>query len=197
MPASDPFLDLYWIPVGAGTHFQHASLVFYEAIASRLSRRPPATLYHSALKLRIDGTDFTLELLPAAAHQLESPLMTGPVGVRGADRLRLFRYQLLLKPGASLPDEQWAGEPHRLTVDESAIRRLVELGPSVPAYVWGRRVPRTTEMWTSDSAISWLLCRAGIDASAIPLPPGGRAPGWHAGIQLATSPRRRTTDSPP
>ena len=70
--------------------------------------------------------------------------------------------------------------------------RVVELGPAVPAHVWGRRVRGTSEMWTSDSALSWLLTKACVDASTIALPPGGRAPGWHAGIQLAAKDTRQT-----
>ena len=67
-------------------------------------------------------------------------------------------------------------------------RRIVELAPTTPAHTWGRRVPGTGEMWTSDSVISWLLVRAGIDMSQIRIPDGGRAPGWLAGIKAANRP---------
>ncbi len=40
-------------------------------------------------------------------------------------------------------------------------------------------------MWNSNSFVAWLLERSGIDASAINPPPGGRAPGWIAGIIAA------------
>ena len=40
-------------------------------------------------------------------------------------------------------------------------------------------------MWNSNSFISWLLARSGVDASAIRPPVGGRAPGWHAGLVVA------------
>jgi hypothetical protein len=40
-------------------------------------------------------------------------------------------------------------------------------------------------MWNSNSTISWLLARAGLDVESIALPPGGRAPGWRAGIVVA------------
>ena len=45
-------------------------------------------------------------------------------------------------------------------------------------------------MWNSNSVISWLPTGAGLDPDAIPLPPGGRAPGWDAGIAVAE--RHRT-----
>ena len=43
-------------------------------------------------------------------------------------------------------------------------------------------------MWNSNSVVSWLIVRSGLDVDAIELPPGGRAPGWDAGIVVA---RRR------
>ena len=40
-------------------------------------------------------------------------------------------------------------------------------------------------MWNSNSVISWLIARSGMAAEAIPLPSGGRAPGWEAGLVVA------------
>jgi hypothetical protein len=40
-------------------------------------------------------------------------------------------------------------------------------------------------MWNSNSLISWLIVRSGLDIESVALPRGGRAPGWHAGIVLA------------
>jgi hypothetical protein len=37
-------------------------------------------------------------------------------------------------------------------------------------------------MWNSNSMISWLIARAGLDVGSIKPPTGGRAPGWNAGI---------------
>jgi hypothetical protein len=34
--------------------------------------------------------------------------------------------------------------------------------------------------------ISWLLTCAGVDAATVSPPTGGRAPGWDAGIAVAT-----------
>lgn len=185
-PAGDSYIDLYWMPVGAGTHFQRASLVLYESLAAALARRPRVALVHSALKLARQGQVFTLELMPLERGQPEAPLMTGPVGLRPAGRLRLFTYQLRLRESNRLPDEQYRVQPpERLASDEAAVDRLLELAPTLPPFTWGRRVQGTSEMWTSDSAISWLLLQSGIDATRIALPPHSRAPGWHAGIELA------------
>lgn len=185
----DASLELYWIPVAAGTsRAQQASLRFWEGFEAARARRRRAVLYHSALKFRLDGQRFTLELMPAFIRTDAPPLMTGPVGVRGADRLRLFRYQLVCLPVDALPDEQWAVEsPVRLSADSGAVRRVIELAPCVPRYAWGRRQRGTREMWTSDSVVSWLLVKAGVDLSRVHPPRGGRAPGWDAGKQLAAS----------
>jgi hypothetical protein len=55
----------------------------------------------------------------------------------------------------------------------------------MPTPAWGRDELHTGEMWNSNSFICWLLVRGGLDASAIHLPAGGRAPGWHAGVVVA------------
>jgi hypothetical protein len=44
-------------------------------------------------------------------------------------------------------------------------------------------------VWNSNSVISWLLARSGLDVDRIEPPTGGRAPGWRAGIEVA---RRQT-----
>jgi hypothetical protein len=40
-------------------------------------------------------------------------------------------------------------------------------------------------MWNSNSVISWLIARSGVDVESIHPPLGGRAPGWRAGIVMA------------
>lgn len=181
-------IDLYWLPVGAGTHFQRASLLLYESILAAVQRRPRAVLCHSALKIEADGRPYTLELMPVPAHEEFAPLLTGPVGSSIAGRLRLFRYQLCLKESARLPDESWSiDSPLRLTTDPRTVGALFAVAPSTPAHVWGRRVPGTSEMWASNSTISWLLASVGIPASEIGLPPGTRAPGWNAGLEVVAA----------
>jgi hypothetical protein len=144
-------------------------------------------LVHAALKLACaDGRVLTLEMTPAFVGGTEPPLMTGPVGFRGADRLRLFRYQLRCLPVATLPDEQWAVDaPVVLAADCGLVERILELAPALPRHTWGRRLPGTREMWTSDSAIAWLLVKAGADLAGISPPAGSRAPGWYAGVEVA------------
>ena len=182
-------VELWWLPVGAGTsRFQRASLRVWEAVEAARARRPRATLLHSALKLVVSSDErYTLELTPAFIGEPVPPLATGPVGFRWAGRFRRFRYQLRCLPGTTLPDEEWVfAPPLALTEDREIAGRILTLAPSVPTHVWGRRVKGTREMWTSDSTISWLLARAGIDLSRLTPPPGGRAPGWAAGLTVAS-----------
>ena len=181
-------LDLYWLPVGAGTStFQQMSLRLWEAIEAARARRPRAALFHCALKLTTAYSGaFTLEMTPDFVKSRWPAVATGPVGVAGADRVALFRYALRCVPGETLPDEEWAIEsPVRLSQDCSSVERVLELTREVPRFVWGRRAPHTSEMWTSDAVISWLLVRAGIDLRDVVPPIGGRAPGWLAGIAVA------------
>ncbi|MBI5946990.1 MAG: hypothetical protein HY875_02490 [Chloroflexi bacterium] len=184
-----PFVDFYWLPVAAGTNSRVRlwSLALWEFADAAVHRRSRGALYHCGLKLRLArGATFTLELTPAFIGGDAPPAMTGPVGLPGADRFRLFRYQLRALETDTLPDEEWAVEsPIRLTGDDRVARDLLTLAPSIPRHTWGLRVRGTKEMWTSNSAISWLLLRAGLDPTSIPLPTGGRAPGWAAGWQAA------------
>ena len=41
------------------------------------------------------------------------------------------------------------------------------------------------EIWNSNSLVAWLLARAGLWTNEIGPPPGGRAPGWDAGLKVA------------
>jgi hypothetical protein len=55
----------------------------------------------------------------------------------------------------------------------------------VPTPVWGRDELRAGEMWNSNSLISWLIVRSGLEVDSVHPPPVGRAPGWRAGIVIA------------
>ncbi|MFN0095920.1 MAG: hypothetical protein ACKVVT_14235 [Dehalococcoidia bacterium] len=182
-------VELYWIPVAAGTpRAQRASLWLWEAFEAARARRPRATLYHSALKLHAgDGVTRTLELTPEFIGTPEPPIVVGAVFSKPLARWRLFRYQLRELTVERLPDEGWAvASPVCLSEEVAAVERVLRLAPSVPPHTWGRRLHGMKEMWTSDSAISWLLGTAGVDLTGVRPPPGGRAPGWDAGIRLAT-----------
>ena len=87
--------------------------------------------------------------------------------------------------GSSRTSPRRSTSPRRLSADPDCARRLLELVPQVPTPVWGRDELGAGEMWNSNSPISWLLARSGLDVESIPPPVGGRAPGWRAGIVIA------------
>ena len=110
----------------------------------------------------------------------------GAVGTRWAKRFRIFRYELRRWRNGVIPDLAEAVEsPQRLTDDPVLSRRLLDLVSVVPTPVWGRDELGAGEMWNSNSFVSWLIARSGLDAESIRFPQGGRAPGWHAGIVVA------------
>ncbi len=86
----------------------------------------------------------------------------------------------------SLPDANEAvASPVRVASDLARAQRVLDLVPAVPTPVWGRDELEAGEMWNSNSLISWLLMRAGVDTEQIQPPAGGRAPGWKSGLAVA------------
>jgi hypothetical protein len=180
-------VDLYWLPLGAGGHFVRLNGRMYEAVAATLERRSRSALYHSALEVHVPEGRFVVEQAPAWRQSGERGVVAeGAVGSRAAGRLRLFRYEVRRWRGGVIPDADEAVEsPRRLSDDAGTARDLLALVPEVPPLVWGRDELGTGEMWNSNSLISWLIARSGLDVEAVSLPRGGRAPGWSAGIVLA------------
>jgi hypothetical protein len=180
-------INLYWLPLGAGGHSVRLNGLVFEAIAARLQHRDRSHLYHSALEVYVPEGRFVIEQAPAWGESGERGVVAeGPVGTRGAGRFRLFRYEVRRWRDGVIPDVAEAVEsPQRLSDDPERARRLLELVPEVPTPVWGRDELGAGEMWNSNSLISWLIARAGLDIEAIRPPVGGRAPGWRAGIVMA------------
>jgi hypothetical protein len=183
----DGAIDLYWLPLGAGGHSVRVNGLVFEAIAARLQHRGRADLYHSALEVRVPEGRFVIEQASAWGTSGERGVVAeGSVGSRAAGRLRLFRYEVRRWRDGVIPDIAEAVEsPQRLSDDTEQARRLLDLVPKMPTPVWGRDELKTGEMWNSNSFISWLIKRSGLDVDSVRLPTGGRAPGWHAGIVLA------------
>jgi hypothetical protein len=133
-----------------------------------------------------------VETAPAWGHDgaPRGVVAEGPVGTRWAGRLRIFRYEVRCWRDGVIPDVSEAVEsPRRLADDPDVAQRVLDLVPGVPLLVWGRDESGASEMWNSNSMISWLLDRAGLDAESVQPPAGGRAPGWAAGLVVA---RRRS-----
>ena len=181
-------VDLYWLPLGAGGHSVRLNGKVFEAVVALLERRRPLDLYHSALVVQVPEGRYTIESgpVPDDNGQGRGVVGVGPVGSRWAGRFRLFRYEIRCWRDGVIPDIGEAVEsPQRLSADEDAARRLLELAPHVPTPVWGRNELRAGDMWNSNSIISWLLVKSGLDERSVSLPRGGRAPGWDAGVVVA------------
>jgi hypothetical protein len=193
-------VDLYWLPLGAGGHSVRLNGRIFEAAAALLGHRSACDLYHSALEVRVPEGRFVIEQtsVPRAAGAQRGVVAGGAVGSRVAGHLRIFRYELRRWRDGVIPDiAEAVASPQRLTTDPGCARRVLELAPSVPTFVWGRDPLGAGEMWNSNSFISWLLERGGLDTDAIRPPAGGRAPGWRAGVTIArrTGPGMRDRDA--
>jgi hypothetical protein len=190
---SEPGVDLYWLPLGAGGHSVRLNGRIFEALAARLERRAPCDLYHSALEVRVPEGRFVIEQAPVrdGNGRERGVVAEGAVGSRRAGLFRIFRYEVRRWCGGIIPDVSEAVEsPQRLTDDPDLAQRVLDLTPHVPTAVWGRDELAAGEMWNSNSIIAWLIARSGLDAESIRTPVGGRAPGWNAGLVMA---RRQET----
>ena len=161
----------------------------YEAIKARLEGRPRFDLYHAALQVHLAGDAYVIEQAPEPdlSGERRGVVAEGPVGARWAGRFRIFRYEIRVWRGGNIPDiAEAVDSPRRLTDDEARARQVLDVVRQVPRLVWGRDEFGTGEMWNSNSVIAWLLATAGLPADRIPLPECGRAPGWEAGLVVAT-----------
>jgi hypothetical protein len=182
------FVDLYWLPLGAGGHFVRLNGRIFEAVTARLQRRDPLDLYHSALQVETPEGRFVIEQAPVHdwSGKQRGVVAEGPVGARWTGRFRIFRYEIRLWRNGYIPDVAEAVEsPKRLTTDEGRARLVLETVGKVPTPVWGRDELGAGEMWNSNSVVAWVIARSGLDAEAVRPPAGGRAPGWQAGLEVA------------
>lgn len=190
-------VDLYWLPLGAGGHFVRLNGRLYEAAAALRARRSPSALYHSALEVDLGGKRYVIEMSPVWNEHApwRGVVAEGAVGSRLAGRLRLFRYEVRCWRDGRIPDVTEAVDsPRRLASDAERARCVLDLVRDVPTPVWGRDELHTGDMWNSNSVVSWLIVRCGLDGERIIPPPGGRAPGWDAGLVIA---RRAQNESAP
>jgi hypothetical protein len=187
VPEPPAAIDLYWLPLGAGGHSVRLNGKVFEWFAARSERRDRCDLYHSALQVHLPEGRFVIEQAPAWGEGSRRGVVAeGAVGARALGRFRLFRYEIRNWREGVIPDIAEAVQsPVRLSDEPDRSRRLLQLVPQVPTPVWGRDDLGAGEMWNSNSTISWLLARSGLDVESIQLPQHGRAPGWNAGITIA------------
>jgi hypothetical protein len=182
-----PRVELHWIPLGAGQVVVRYSGRIFEAIAAAVQRRPRCDLYHSALVVSVPDGRYTIEMTPVpdGNGNERGVVGEGAVGSCWAARFRVFRYENRRWRDGVIPDLSAAVSTTTIEMDLGGARRLLELVPTVPTPVWGRDELDAGEMWNSNSVISWLLRRGGIDTTVVGPPPRGRAPGWSAGLVVA------------
>jgi hypothetical protein len=198
MGSAEAAVDLLWIPLGAGSRVPVVRWngLVYEAMSAWHQRRPRADLFHAALEVQVDVRRYVIEMTPAwgPAHSSAGAVTAGPVGMRPLGRSKYFRYEVHCWRDGVIPDRAYAvGGPRRVSTDEQVAHRVLALAPSFPTCVWGRDEQGVGEMWNSNSLVAWLLVSAGIAAAALEPPPGGRAPGWAAGVAVASSHQSRPT----
>ncbi|HSE69484.1 MAG TPA: hypothetical protein VLA97_01915 [Nocardioidaceae bacterium] len=195
-------VDLYWLPLGAGdnTGCVRVNGRVFEAFTAYVGRRDRCDLYHSALQVHLDGATHVIEMAPvwSLAGPDHGAVCEGPVGLRLLGRSRLFRYEVRCWRDGFIPDAADAVDsPQRLSTDPHRAARVLDLAPSFPTATWGRDEMRTGDMWNSNSLVSWLLARSGHAMDVVAPPPHGRAPGWAAGLVVASRPGHASAAAPP
>jgi len=183
-------VDLWWIPLGSGDHVVRLSGRAFEALAALVARRPRCDLYHSALVVDAPDGRYVIEVapVPSGGGAGRGVVAEGAVGSRVLSWLRAFRYEVRCWPGGTIPDAAAAVDsPVRVIDGADGASRVIDLVQTVPTPVWGRHQLARGDMWNSNSVTSWLLARAGVEMDPLHPPPGGRAPGWDAGVVVAES----------
>lgn len=194
MPQRSPGarVDLFWLPLGAGdaSRCVRVNGRAFEALAARHDGREACELYHSALEVHLGPDRFVIEMTPVWANTKvdRGVVSEGPVGLRWLGHSRFFRYEVRRWRNGSIPDIAAAvASPQILSLDAASAQRVLALVPAFPTGTWGRDELETGDMWNSNSLIAWLLVRSGHDTDLITPPPGGRAPGWAAGLSVAAT----------
>lgn len=190
-------IDLYWLPLGTGGSFVRLNGRIYEAIKARRERRRPLDLYHTALEVTVPEGRFIIENawpIPDEYGASRGVVVEGPVGSRTLRRFRVLRYEIRRWPDGVIADSYAAvASPLRLSDETDTSRQALDVVGTVPALVWGRDELRAGEMWNSNSVIAWVLARSGLPADTIHPPAHGAAPGWRAGLVLASRQRKGRT----
>ena len=142
-----------------------------------------------------------IEQAPAWSDDAERGVVAEGPGRRSRGRtLPRFRYEVRRWRDGVITDLAEAVEGARgLSDDPDCARRLLELVPEAPTPVWGRDELGAGEMWNSNSLISWLIARSGLDVESIPLQrsvderPVGRPA---SSSRTANTPKKASHESP-
>ena len=181
-------VDLYRLPLGASGHSVRLNGRLFEAVAARVQHRRMFDLDHAALEVRL-GTERFRDRTGSDSRRARraARCRRGRAGRRalgGADAHPSLRGAALARR-SDRRHRLSCGQPSQADHDPDVARRLWQSAADLPTPVWGRDELGTGEMWNSNSVISWLITRSGLDVDSIRPPAGGRAPGWQAGVVLA------------
>ena len=182
------WVDLFWLPLGAGGHVVRWNGRVYEWLSARRQHRAALDLYHAGLMLHLGDITYAIEMGPVwnVSADDRGVVSEGPVGARWLGRFRIFRYEVRCWACGHIPDiAEAVDSPVRTTDDPERVEGVLRILRGVPSLTWGRDELRTGEMWNSNSLVAWVLARTGHDMEDIGPPRGGRAPGWDAGLVLA------------
>lgn len=182
------WVDLYWLPLGAGGHCVRFNGHVYERIVALREQRSASDLYHCALQVRLARSTYAIEMGPVwnIAAPDRGAVCQGPVGTPWLGRFRAFQYEVRCWRDGYIPDlAEAVDSPLRLSQDAARASAVLDVLRSVPPLTWGRDELGVGDMWNSNSVVSWALAKTWHDVEAIRPPRGGRAPGWNAGIALA------------
>lgn len=186
-------VELYWIPLGAGgSGFVRLNGRIYEWFKAGRDGRPPRDLYHTAMRVHTPTGRYVVETMwPRPDRELTTRgvVFAGAVGSPVLGRARIFQYEVRVWLDGNLPDAGDAvGGPQLVSTNPHEAAVILEAAHHLPNLVWGRDEIHCGEMWNSNSVVSWLLARAGLQMDSIRPPHGGRAPGWTAGLAMAEHP---------
>ena len=126
--------------------------------------QPDATCTTRCSNVAVPSGRYMVEMTPVPDREGErrGVVAEGPVGLRAAGCLRLFRYEVRRWRDGVVPDLGFAVEsPVTVATDSGFAEALFDLLPSVPTLTWGRDEARTGDMWSCNSVTSWALTRAG------------------------------------
>src|SRR3712207_3705990 len=106
-PQAGPVLGvaLFLLPLGRGGRSWRLNGSVFEWVAALLAQRDRRDLYHSALEGWSPEGRFVIEQAPAWGEHAERGVVAeGPVALRSAGRVRLFRYEVRCWREGVIPD---------------------------------------------------------------------------------------------
>ena len=176
------YVKLFQIPVGGDSASSTLGVLGGIFVKNPYNR----TFYHSALEVQLvennECVRYVIELQNyvegAEAQQAVGQVLSGGFG-SFVNALVGRVYGIRKWKNGQIEDIDTAAPNPRLVTDDCrAVERVLSLVTQIPTHDYGLD-------WTSNSVISWLLERAGLDPNTLPPPPGGIRPGWEEGAAAA------------